>query len=77
MLGSNVFNLFAVMGASALAGPVGIDPKMYVFDFWVMLVAILALLVFVMRRKPIGRGTGLVFVAAYILYMLALTRGVM
>ena len=77
VLGSNVFNIFAVMGASALAGPVMIDPKMYVFDFWVMLITILALLAFVLTRQPIGKKTGAIFVVAYILYMLALTRGVM
>jgi len=77
VLGSNVFNIFAVMGASALAGPVAIDPKMYVFDFWVMLVAILALLVYVMRRQRIGKKTGGVFVVAYIFYMLALISGTM
>lgn len=77
VLGSNVFNIFAVMGASALVGPVGVDPKMYVFDFWVMLISILALLVFVLTRQPIGRKTGAVFVLGYVLYMLALTRGIM
>lgn len=77
VLGSNVFNIFAVMGASALAGPVMIDPKMYVFDFWVMLITIFALLAFVLTRQPIGKKTGAIFVVAYIIYMLALTRGAM
>ena len=77
VLGSNVFNIFAVMGASALAGPVLIDPKMFVFDFWVMLVAIIALLIFVMTRQPIGKKAGAAFVVAYILYMLAQISGTM
>ena len=65
------------MGASALAGPVPIDGKLIAFDIWVMLATSVALLVFVMRRQPIGRKTGFIFVAGYILYMLALLRGVM
>ncbi len=75
VLGSNVFNIFAVMGASALAGPVAINSKMLIFDFWVMLAAIAALLAFVLTRQPIGKKTGAIFVIGYILYMLALISG--
>lgn len=77
VLGSNVFNIFAVMGAAGLTGPVLIEKSIYVFDFWVMLVATIALLIYVLSRKPIGRKTGAVFVVAYILYMLAIARGLM
>lgn len=77
VLGSNIFNIFAVMGASALAGPVPIDGKLIAFDVWVMLATSIALLAYVLRRQPIGKRTGFVFVAGYILYMLALLRGVM
>ena len=77
VLGSNVFNLFAVMGAAAMAGPVLVEPGLFAFDFWVMLVATFALLIYVLSRRPIGRKTGLSFVVAYILYMLAIVRGVM
>lgn len=77
VLGSNVFNVFAVMGASALAGPIAIDGTLKVFDFWVMLVSSLVLLLFVLRRHPIGRKTGLAFTVAYILYILAVIARVM
>ncbi len=69
VLGSNVFNTFAVMGAAALAGPVPIESQLFVFDFWVMLVATAALLLFVLTRKPIGRKTGAIFVLAYLAYL--------
>jgi cation:H+ antiporter len=69
VLGSNVFNTFAVMGAAALAGPVPVEAQLYQFDFWVMLVATAALLLFVLTRKPIGRRTGTIFVLAYLAYM--------
>lgn len=75
VLGSNVFNIFAVMGAAGLAGPVLIEPRLFYFDFWVMLVTTMALLIYVMSRKPIGRKTGVVFVSAYGLYMLAIVSG--
>lgn len=70
VLGSNVFNVFAVMGASALAGPIAIDSNLMKFDFWVMLVASLVLLLYVLRRQPIGRKTGGIFTIAYIIYLL-------
>jgi len=76
VLGSNVFNLFAVMGATTLTGPVPIEKQLLTFDVWVMLASSLALLAFVLRRQPIGRKTGVIFLIAYILYMLALVRGV-
>lgn len=77
VLGSNIFNIFAVMGAASLAGPVGIDKAIFVFDFWVMLAAMIVLMLFVMRRMPIGRKTGFVFFMCYCLYLAALVRGVM
>ena len=77
VLGSNVFNIFAVMGASAMAGPSPIEKSIYVFDFWVMLAATLALLIYVLTRQPIGRKTGGVFVLAYVLYLLAVAARAM
>ena len=71
VLGSNVFNVFAVMGASALAGPILIDSMLMSFDFWVMLVSSFVLLVYVLRRQPIGRKTGAIFTIAYVAYLLA------
>lgn len=73
VLGSNVFNVFAVMGASALAGPIAIDGTLKTFDFWVMLAASVVLLLYVLRRQPIGRKTGAVFTIAYVLYLAAVT----
>ena len=70
VLGSNVFNVFAVMGASALAGPIMIDAALKRFDFWVMLLSSLILLLYVMRRQPIGRKTGVVFTLSYVAYLL-------
>jgi len=77
VLGSNVFNIFAVLGASALAGPLVVEKELFVFDFWVMLVTSVLLLVFVLTRKPIGRKTGIAFTVAYILYLLAIAARMM
>lgn len=69
VLGSNVFNIFAVTGASALAGPVAIEPYLLKFDVWVMLLASIMLLIFIFTRVPIGRKTGIILVLSYVAYM--------
>lgn len=77
VLGSNVFNIFAVMGAAALAGPVVIEPQLFYFDIWVMLGATIALLMYVLTRQAIGKKTGGVFLLAYAFYIAAVVRSVM
>jgi cation:H+ antiporter len=76
VLGSNIFNLFAVMGAAALAGPVGIAKQIFVFDFWVMLVAMITLMILIGTRQPIGKKTGAALLIGYVLYLAALVRAV-
>ncbi len=76
VLGSNVFNIFAVAGAAALTGPVIIEKQLLVFDIWVMLAAMIALVVIVLTRMPIGKKTGGIFLAGYGLYLAALVRGI-
>ncbi len=71
VLGSNVFNIFAVMGAAALTGPVHIPDGFLVFDVWVMLAAIVALTMYILRRTPISRKTGIIFLLGYALFIAA------
>ena len=77
VLGSNIFNIFAVLGTAALVGPVRIPADLLVFDVWVMLASILALLVVILTRKPISRLTGAMFLGGYILYIGAIARSMM
>ena len=69
VLGSNIFNSFAVLGAAALTGPVVVAPEAARLDMWVMLAASIALTVFVFTRNPIGRPVGIAFVLAYVVFM--------
>lgn len=71
ILGSNIFNIFAVMGAASIVGDVSVPRELMVFDIWVMLAATIALTVYVLRRAPIGRKTGIVLLIGYALYMAA------
>lgn len=74
ILGSNVFNIFAVLGTAALVGPIHIPDGFLVFDIWVMLAAIIALAVFIMKRAPIGRKMGIVFLLGYALFIAATVK---
>lgn len=74
VLGSNVFNIFAVLGAAALTGPVNIPTELLIFDIWVMLAAIVALAAMIATRAPLGKKTGLVFFGGYLLYLAAIAR---
>jgi len=69
VLGSNVFNLFAVGGAAALAGPLSVKREFFFFDHWVMLVSTIALTIFILSRNDIGKKTGFIFLIAYALYL--------
>jgi cation:H+ antiporter len=72
VVGSNIFNIFAVGGAAGLAGTAVFDPASLSLDLPVMAVAGVALSAFVLTRRDIGRITGTVFVAAYAGFILLL-----
>jgi cation:H+ antiporter len=68
VLGSNVFNLLAIMGITTMVGEVPVKPQFLSLDLWVMAACALLILPFVMRRMEIGRGVGMVFVGGYVAY---------
>ncbi len=47
VIGSNMFNLLAIIGIASLVGPLPVDPEFLRFDLWVMLGASLLLIPFV------------------------------
>jgi cation:H+ antiporter len=69
VIGSNMFNLLAIIGVASLVGPIPVAPEFFVFDFWVMLAASLVLAPFVFMKLKMGRAVGLAFVALYIIYI--------
>lgn len=70
VIGSNMFNLLAIMGIASLVGPINVDPEFLRFDLWVMLAASLLLIPFVYLRKDITRGWGIALSALYALYLI-------
>lgn len=72
VIGSNLFNLFGVMGVTTLvAGERGIEVDRHLidFDFWVMLGAAMVLVPFAFRHRPITRAWGFVFLLLYLAYI--------
>ena len=51
VIGSNMFNLLAIIGVTALVGRIPVDPHFLKFDLWVMLAASLMLIPFVIFKK--------------------------
>lgn len=69
VIGSNLFNLLAIMGIAVLVGPVPVDPSFLSTDLWVMTGATLLLIPFVFFRRNITRGVGFGLVAIYGAYL--------
>ena len=70
VIGSNLFNILAIMGITALFGPLPVPPEMLRVDLWFMLLTSLAVGPFLWRRLPIGRLAGAALLAAYAAYTL-------
>lgn len=69
VIGSNMFNLLAIVGIAALVGPLPVDPAFLYFDLWVMLGASVLLVPFVFFKKDITRVWGIALTLLYFLYI--------
>ena len=69
VIGSNTFNLLAIMGAAVLVGPVPVDPEFLRVELWVMAGASLLLLPFVFMGRDLTRRWGIALSAAYVVYL--------
>jgi cation:H+ antiporter len=69
VVGSNIFNLTAIIGAAAMVTPLEVPSELLSRDLWVMIGATVLLLPFVLLSRPIGRGMGVCFLIAYAIYL--------
>jgi cation:H+ antiporter len=69
VIGSNMFNLLAIIGIASLVGPISVDPEFLTFDLWVMLGASILLAPFVYLGWNITRGWGVVLTVMYVGYL--------
>lgn len=76
VIGSNVFNLLAIIGIASLVGPMPVPPAFLALDLWVMLGASILIAPVVFRPHRMGYRWGIGLTLAYILYLyMVLTNG--
>jgi cation:H+ antiporter len=69
IIGSNIFNIFAVLGITSTITPVSIAPSIAQFDLWIMFLATIILIPFLMTNWRISRTEGLILVTGYGVYL--------
>ncbi len=76
VIGSNMFNLLAIIGIASFVGPIPVEPGILSFDIWVMLGASLLLAPFVLLKWHMGRLWGIALCVLYASYVFTLLGGV-
>jgi cation:H+ antiporter len=69
VIGSSIFNLLAITGAAAIAGPLPFSAAIVSFDIWALLGVTLILTVVMLTGRKITRLEGVVLVSLYALYI--------
>ena len=69
VIGSNMFNLLAIIGITAFIGEVPVPAQFLRFDLWVMLGSSLVLAPFVIWRIKLGRTWGVLLTGGYLVYV--------
>lgn len=69
ILGSNIFNIFAILGVTAMISPIPVDPRFARLDMTFAFAAALAMLGFAALRGKVGRIGGAGFLAGYAGYL--------
>lgn len=69
LIGSNIFNIMAVLGITSIVTPIAVEESVLTFDmYWVIGIA-LAMLPILFIGKRIGRLKGVLLLATYITYI--------
>lgn len=69
VIGSNIFNITAIIGTAAIFAPLDVPAEILARDLWVMIGASLVLIPFVLLCRPMGRLAGLAFLLGYVAYI--------
>lgn len=70
IVGSNIFNILAIMGVTAIISPIPVGEQIANFDVWIMLAAAVFLSIYLLRGLSIGRVSGLFMLLIYVIYTL-------
>ena len=69
VIGSNIFNLLAIIGITAVVVPIDVPQEVLKLDIWVMLACAVLLTALAGFRICLGRISGLAMTAAYVFYI--------
>ncbi len=69
IIGSNAYNIFGILGVTALVQPIAVPPEIAVLDIWVMVGATLMLLFFAVSGWRVTRFEGALLLGGYITYV--------
>jgi cation:H+ antiporter len=69
VIGSNMFNLLAIIGIAAFVGPIPVDAAFLRFDLWIMLAASLLLVPMVFFKLNFTRIWGAGLTLLYVAYL--------
>lgn len=72
IVGSNIYNIFGILGATALIHPIAIPAEIARIDVWILLAATLALVVVAVSGWRATRGEGVLLLGSYAVYILYL-----
>lgn len=75
VLGSNIFNIYGIIGVSSLIAPLPASSATLGLDVWIMAGAAMLIIPFVLRRGAIAAPIGALFLAAYGFYLWLLATG--
>ena len=71
IVGSNIFNILGILGATAMIAPIPVAPRFLTFDLPIMIALSLVLTGLLLTQKVIGRGVGVAMLAGYGAYVWA------
>ncbi|MDH4046509.1 MAG: calcium/sodium antiporter [Gammaproteobacteria bacterium] len=69
IIGSNIFNILAILGATAVVAPISVPAQIRNFDGYMMCVVTLLFVAASITGRRVSRGEGLIFLAMYIGYI--------
>ncbi|MBS3956256.1 MAG: calcium/sodium antiporter [Clostridiales bacterium] len=72
VVGSNIFNILGILGVTGLVSPMVVAEQIASIDVWIMVGTSLLLAPLLVWRGNVGRSVGLVFIAAYVGYLVFL-----
>ena len=69
LIGSNIFNVFAVIGITAIVKPIGVTDQVLEFDMYWMLGIMFLMIPILLFGKRIGRFKGVLLFGSYVAYV--------